>query len=58
MNKQGKFLRIPYDFRIPTIKIFKERFWNKNNHRIFTPKVFGWGYSLNFHGLLRRIGLV
>lgn len=51
MKKQGKFLGIPYDFRKPTWKRIKERAWNKDDSRIFTPKVFGWGYTFNFYHL-------
>ena len=55
MKKQGYFLTIPYDWRWPTGAIIKERFWNKDDQRIFTPKVFGWGYSINFYALVQRL---
>ncbi len=55
MKKQGYFLHIPYDWRWPTKAIIKERFWNKSDHQIFTPKVFGWGYSINFYELIYRL---
>ena len=52
----GKFLGIPYDFRAPTWFVIKERFWNKNDKRVLTPKVFGWGWSLNFYQAFRKFG--
>lgn len=51
MKTQGKYLGIPYDWRWPSWKITKSRFWNKEDHRVFTPHVLGWGYSLNFYEL-------
>jgi len=55
MKKTGKFLKIPYDFRLPTWKRIKERYWNPNDPRIFTPKVFGWGWTINFYQVLRKL---
>lgn len=43
---QGRFLRIPYDFRIPTMGKILSRMWVPNGP-LFTPKAFGWGYALN-----------
>jgi len=57
-KKVGKFLGIPYDFRRPTKKIIKERFWNPNDKRIFTPHVFGWGWSLNLYQILKNFHLL
>lgn len=51
MKKQGYFLGVPYDWRWPTWKLIKERFWNKKDHRVFTPHILGWGYSINFYEL-------
>jgi hypothetical protein len=56
-EKTGKFLGIPYDWRWPTWSVIKERMWNPNDRRIFTPHVFGWGWSLNLYEVLRRLGL-
>jgi hypothetical protein len=25
---------------------------------VLTPKVFGWGYTINFYELARRLGLI
>lgn len=57
-RKTGTFLRVPYDFRRPTLARFKERMWNPEDARICTPHVFGWGFSVNFHALLRRLRLI
>ena len=54
MKKRGTFLGMPYDWRLPNRKKFKERLWNKDNHTLFTPKAFGWGYSINFYELIYR----
>lgn len=56
-ERVGKFLGIPYDYRAPTWTVIKERAWNPNDHRIFTPHIFGWGYSINLYEVLRRLGL-
>jgi len=57
-SKQGIFLKMPYDFQKPTIERIRERWWNRDDKRIFTPRVFGWGYSINFYQLLSKIGLI
>ena len=50
---QGRFLGVPYDFRLPTAERLKEAVWNPNDSRIIRPHAFGWGYSLNLAALLR-----
>lgn len=54
MKKQGTFLGMPYDWRLPTPERFKKRIWNKKEHRLFTPKTFGWGYTINLYELLHN----
>jgi Family of unknown function (DUF5808) len=51
---QGKWLGVPYDWRRPTKARFKARWWNPDDHRVFTPRAFGWGYDVNLHRLLHR----
>lgn len=60
MNKRrtGTFLRIPYDFRRPTLARFKQRVWNRDDDRILVPKDFGWGLTVNLHALLRRLHII
>jgi Family of unknown function (DUF5808) len=57
VKRTGTFLKIPYDLRKPTPEIIRERMWNPKDHRILTPRAFGWGYSINLYEVLRRLGL-
>jgi hypothetical protein len=43
---QGRFLGIPYDFRWPTWSKVVSRMYNPRA-TIFTPKVFGLGWTIN-----------
>ena len=52
--RTGTFLRVPYDWRRPTVARTKERWWNPGESRLFVPRVYGWGWDLNFARLLRR----
>ena len=54
-DRTGTFLGIPYDFRKPTWQRIKARVWNPESDKLVAPHVFGWGYTLNVHALLRRI---
>lgn len=56
--KTGKFLGIPYDWRRPSWKRFKERNWNPNDHNVITPKDYGWGWTINLHELAARLHLI
>jgi Family of unknown function (DUF5808) len=51
MNKQGRFLGLPYDWRRPTAARARSRMWNPDDPRILTPKSFGWGLDLNAYWL-------
>jgi hypothetical protein len=53
-EKTGKFLGIPYDWRRPTLARLKSRWWNPSDPRLFPPRMFGWGFAINFARLLRR----
>jgi hypothetical protein len=55
MGKSGSFLGLPYDWRRPTRSRFRQRLWNRRDRRVFTPKTFGWGWSINFYELGRRL---
>lgn len=50
----GNILVFPYDFRMPTIERVIERWWNPDDERIFTPDVFGVGWSINLYQAMRR----
>ena len=54
MAKTGRFLGIPYDWRLPSRARIRERWWNPAEPRLFTPRVTGWGYAINFARLLGR----
>ena len=49
---------IPYDFRLPTLERVRETYWNPYERRVFTPKVFGVGWAINFHALLENLGVI
>ncbi|MGA7670917.1 MAG: DUF5808 domain-containing protein [Nitrolancea sp.] len=50
----GNILIFPYDFRFPTVERFFERWWNPEDERIFTPDVFGVGWSVNLFQAMKR----
>jgi hypothetical protein len=54
----GNILVFPYDFRIPTAARIQQRWWNPDDERIFTPDVFGVGWSVNLFQLLKRFGVL
>ena len=51
----GTFLKVPYDFRIPTVKKFRERMWNPDDPRLVTPSAFGIGWTPNAYQLFKRL---
>ena len=53
-EKTGTFLGVPYDWRRPTVARTKLRLWNRDEPRLFTPKVYGWGWDVNVARLLGR----
>ncbi|GCE13412.1 DUF5808 domain-containing protein [Tengunoibacter tsumagoiensis] len=52
---QGEVIGIPYDFRPPTPERLKAAFWNADSDKIFTPHVFGIGWSINLYPLLNPL---
>ncbi len=46
---------VPYDFRLPTTARVRDRLWNPDDPRILTEHVFGVGWAVNFHALLRKL---
>ena len=56
-RSHGTFLRVPFEFRLPTPRRIKERWWNPEDDRWFTPHVFGVGWSLNLYQVCKRLGL-
>ncbi len=55
---EGELLGIPYSFSPPTIDRLKARLWNAEDARVFTPHIFGWGWSVNFYQIGKRLGLI
>ena len=49
MAKTGKFMGVPYDWRWPTRRRVKSRWWNRRDKRLLTPKSYGWGYDVNLY---------
>ena len=45
----GEFLGAPYDWRRPTAERARSRLWNEDDPRLFPPKIFGWGWTVNFY---------
>ena len=54
-QSHGRMLGVPFEFRFPTVSRLRERLWNAEDPRIFTPHVFGVGWSLNGLQLLRLL---
>ena len=54
----GYILRVPYDFRPPTLQRLRERLWNPNDERLVVPTVIGVGWSVNLYQLKRRLVLL
>jgi hypothetical protein len=44
---------MPYDFRPPTPERVREAYWNPGEPRIFTDRVLGVGWAINFYSLLQ-----
>ncbi len=47
----GRIGFVPYDFRPPTVERLRERLWNPDDPRIFTPHVWGVGWTINLYQL-------
>ena len=48
---------IPYEFRPPTGARLKETYWDPYG-RVFSPQVFGIGWTINFYALLENLGII
>jgi hypothetical protein len=38
---------VPYDFRPPSLRRFKDAWWDAENPRLLTPRDFGVGWAIN-----------
>ena len=52
---EGRILNVPYDFRVPTMERLRRRVWNRDEPRVFTPTIFGVGWSLNFFQVVHQL---
>jgi len=50
-----EFLGMPMNWEAN--KILKTM-WNKDSDELFPPKAFGIGWTVNFHAVLRKAGLI
>ena len=57
-QSQGRYYNVPFEFRIPTIERAKKRVWNPSDRRLFTPNIFGVGWTLNLHEAARRLNII
>ncbi len=55
--KQQTFLGMPMNWEWDPGKIMRNM-WNPEDDRLFPPKVFGVGWDVNGHALLRRLGVI
>lgn len=55
---QGSFLGMPYDMRIPTPERIQSRWWSPTDPRIWVPKAFGLGWTINFGALAVKLHLI
>ncbi len=51
---QGSLGKIPYDFRTPSPKRIKRSLWAPDDARLFVPRAFGVGWSVNFASVKSR----
>jgi hypothetical protein len=54
----GRVWLIPYDFRLPTLGILRDAYWNPDSEQLFTDRVLGIGWAINFAHLLRIVNEV
>jgi len=56
-QRQETFFGVPMSWEWDVQKMMRN-LWNPEDERIFPPKVFGIGWDVNGHALLRRIGVI
>ena len=54
-KRHGRFLGIPYDWRIPSLNNIKRILWNKDAPKLFNETVFGVGWAPNAYQFLKRL---
>jgi hypothetical protein len=53
-----RVLGMPYDFRKPTVARTESRYWNAQDSRLLTPKVYGIGWTINVYWLCHPLKYV
>jgi hypothetical protein len=56
-RQQQSFFGIPMSWEWDVGKMVRN-YWNPGDERVFPPKVFGIGWDVNGHALLRRVGVI
>ena len=56
-QQQQSFFGIPVNWEWNVPKMLRN-YWNPEDDRVFPPKVFGIGWDLNGHALLRTFGVL
>ena len=56
-RSHGTFMKLPYDFRVPSPQKFRQRWWNPEEERIVTPSAFGIGWGLNLYQVAKKLGI-
>ncbi|MGD0448479.1 MAG: DUF5808 domain-containing protein [Candidatus Dormibacteria bacterium] len=51
----GEWHGVPFDVRAPTVARNKSRYWNRDDPRFFTPKVYGAGWTVNVYWLTHLV---
>lgn len=54
-KEQETFLGMPMNWNS---KMIFKTLWNKDDDRLFPPKAFGVGWTVNFHAVGRKLGLI
>jgi hypothetical protein len=56
-QQQQTFFGLPMSWEWNVDKMMRN-LWNPEDERVFTPKVFGIGWDVNGHAVLRRLGVI
>ncbi len=51
----GRVGPVPYDFRVPTLDRFLASYWNPDSQQLFSDRVLGIGWAVNFAQLWRIV---
>jgi hypothetical protein len=44
---QGRVARVPYDFRVPSLRRLHSAVWQPSRSQVIVPKSFGLGWTVN-----------